>query len=150
MSDAASLAVVHRVRKRQRDQAAAAVAEIQAASIALEEQIAQARRHLDAAAIERTRRQSGSIDISSLLDWQRYEMQLDAHRRTLLERKEILDAERARRDAELLRCQQALKAVETLQERHAQRARERAAKLLQSRLDEWSTTRLAMERDRSA
>lgn len=147
MSDDASLGVVHRVRKRQRDQAAAAVAEVQAAADALGGQIEQARRHLDAAALERARRQSGSIDVSSLLDWQRYEMQLHAHHRTLQDRKGILEAEQARRDAELLRCQQALKAVETLQERNAQRARQREAHLLQGRLDEWATTRNAMRRN---
>ncbi len=140
------LASVKTVRTRQRDKAAAEVAEIHRAIEIFQQQMDEVRFEIASLINERKTQSTGSLHVSELLDSQRYEMQLGLQLQAMGEKMQILESEKAKREAKLLLAQQNLKSIELLEEKHWQDLQAFDARALQSRLDEWTTTKVGREK----
>jgi flagellar export protein FliJ len=128
------------VRERQRDEAAGKVGEINRAIEMFQAQIDDVHNQLQSLTGQRKQQSAGLLDVSELLDLQRYEMQLNLQLGTMRDRMKLLEKEKERRDHALMIAQQNLKAIEHLETQHFERLKVADAKALQSRLDEWTAT----------
>jgi flagellar export protein FliJ len=140
---------VLKLRRRERDQAGKDVADAVAAIALLDSklsEIAMQQRHL-----ESLRRDSsqGSISTNRMLDAERYQLVLAAQHAHVSGDRSLLVQELERRRAKLVIRQQAVKALEKLEQRHDERFAEEQRKRQQLLLDEWSQaqTSIAMRRD---
>jgi flagellar export protein FliJ len=88
---------------------------------------------------------SGAIDLRRLLDAQRFQMVLAAQVQQLDEHLGKLQQELERREASLLKCQQAVKSLEKLRDQRIESAETFALLKQQERTDEWSSVRHAMQ-----
>lgn len=132
---------VKKVRLQQRDKASAAVSEIDNALRIFHQQMEDVRREIMDLIVVRKSQSTGVLELSELLDIQRYELQLGLQLQAMREKLNILLDEKKRRDALLLLAQTNLKAIESLEEKHIEQLRIHDEKALQSRLDEWSSTK---------
>jgi flagellar protein FliJ len=143
MTPAFRLATLLKLRQRQRDQAGQALAEVRFAITTLETQL----QELDARnrSMDGIRKSSshGKVELSRILDAQRYQITLTAQAAQLTQNRSLLLQELERRQKHLLKCQQSLRSLEKLQEHHALRNEEELRKREQHQLDEWSQTRFA-------
>ncbi len=85
----------------------------------------------------------GNIAVSDLLDFQRHQLVLLANVEQWRQQRSLLMQEKTRRDATLVGSQQKVKSFENLREFQQSEAQRLEAARLQTRLDEWTTTRLA-------
>jgi flagellar export protein FliJ len=139
------LATLLKIRERDRDQAAKMVQDARLAMAKVEEN----KRELLAQNAEmndlRKGASSGAVDLRGLLDAQRFQMILIAQVQQLDEHLGKLNQELERREALLLKCQQAVKSLEKLRDQRTESAEILALLKQQERTDEWSSVRHAMQ-----
>jgi flagellar export protein FliJ len=139
------LATLLKIRERDRDQAAKMVQDARLAIAKVEEN----KRELMVQNAEmndlRKGASSGAIDLRRLLDAQRFQMVLAAQVQQLDEHLGKLQQELERREASLLKCQQAVKSLEKLRDQRIESAETFALLKQQERTDEWSSVRHAMQ-----
>lgn len=138
---------VLQLRNRQRDTAAGAVSEVRRAIEMVDGKIQELNDEL--AELDRQRLQSlmGSIELNPLMEVQRYQLLLIGQIQYLKQQRETLDGEQKRREAVLVKAQQAVKSFEKLEEHQREQNAKVEAERLQSRLDEWSNTRSAVKKN---
>ena len=143
MSRKFRLATLLKIRERERDQAGQAVSDALIAIAKMDE----AKRDIDQQnrAMDELRKQSsnGRISLGQILDAQRYQLVLAAQAAHIAQDRSLLVQELERRQAKLLKCQQAVKSLEKLRDNRFAAEDELALKKEQERLDEWSNTRVA-------
>jgi flagellar export protein FliJ len=129
-----------RLRRQERDRASKESADAQLAIARLDEKLNEI--DLQNRAMDALRKESsaGNIDLGQILDAQRYQLVLAAQASHIARDRALLVQELQRRQAQLLRCQQAVKAIEKLKENHHRSAEELFRRREQSQLDEWSQT----------
>lgn len=132
---------VKKVRLQQRDKASAAVSEIDRALRIFHQQMEEVRQEIVSLISVRKDQSTGVLQLTELLDIQRYELQLSLQLQGMREKLNILLEEKKRRDNALLLAQTNVKAVESLEEKHIEQLRIHDEKALQGRLDEWSSTK---------
>jgi flagellar export protein FliJ len=138
------LATLLKIRERERDLAAKAVQEVQLAIDTLhhrQREIDEAQAQTDAF---RKQASHGQVNLSQILDAQRYQMILAAQAAQIADHQSKLQQELQRRQFALLQCQQAVKSLEKLREHQANAATTQALAKQQERLDEWSSIQTAM------
>ena len=139
------LATLLKIRERDRDQAAKMVQDARLAIAKVDEN----KRELMVQNTEmndlRKGASSGAIDLRRLLDAQRFQMVLAAQVQQLDEHLGKLQQELERREASLLKCQQAVKSLEKLRDQRMESAEIFALLKQQERTDEWSSVRHAMQ-----
>jgi flagellar export protein FliJ len=149
MSQPFRLDSVLKLRRRERDQAGKDVADAVAAIALLDtklSEIAMQQRHLE---LLRRESSQGSISANRMLDAERYQLVLAAQHSHISGDRSLLFQELDRRRAKLVIRQQAVKALEKLEQRHDERFAEEQRKRQQMLLDEWSQaqTSITMMRD---
>jgi flagellar export protein FliJ len=139
------LATLLRIRERDRDQAAKMVQDARLAIAKVEEN----KRELLAQNSQmnelRKGASAGAIDLRRLLDAQRFQMILLAQVQQLDDNLGKLGQELERREALLLKSQQAVKSLEKLRDQRIESAETLALLKQQERTDEWSSVRHAMQ-----
>lgn len=140
---------VLKLRQRERDQAGKDVADAVAAIALLDtklSEIAMQQRQLESL---RRDFSQGSISTNRMLDAERYQLVLASQHAHVSGDRSLLVQELDRRRAKLVIRQQAVKALEKLEQRHDERFAEEQRKRQQLLLDEWSQaqTSIAMRRD---
>jgi flagellar export protein FliJ len=140
---------VLKLRQRERDQAGKDVADAVAAIALLDtklSEIAMQQRQLESL---RRDFSQGSISTNRMLDAERYQLVLAAQHAHVSGDRSLLVQELDRRRAKLVIRQQAVKALEKLEQRHDERFAEEQRKRQQLLLDEWSQaqTSIAIRRD---
>lgn len=140
---------VLKLRQRERDQAGKDVADAVAAIALLDtklSEIAMQQRQLESL---RRDFSQGSISTNRMLDAERYQLVLAAQHAHVSGDRSLLVQELDRRRAKLVIRQQAVKALEKLEQRHDERFAEEQRKQQQLLLDEWSQaqTSIAIRRD---
>ncbi|MFN6161899.1 MAG: flagellar export protein FliJ [Planctomycetota bacterium] len=129
---------VRKLRQRERDQAGKDVADAVAAIALLDtklSEIAMQQRQLESL---RRDFSQGSISTNRMLDAERYQLVLAAQHAHVSGDRSLLVQELDRRRAKLVIRQQAVKALEKLEQRHDERFAEEQRKRQQLLLDEWS------------
>ncbi|MFN6128008.1 MAG: flagellar export protein FliJ [Planctomycetota bacterium] len=129
---------VLKLRQRERDQAGKDVADAVAAIALLDtklSEIAMQQRQLESL---RRDFSQGSISTNRMLDAERYQLVLAAQHAHVSGDRSLLVQELDRRRAKLVIRQQAVKALEKLEQRHDERFAEEQRKRQQLLLDEWS------------
>jgi flagellar FliJ protein len=134
------------LRYRERDFAASAVEEVHRAISLVEGQLQETKAELDAVAEQRKNASTGYVAVSSLLDLQRHQLILIGNTQHLKQQISTLEQEKTRREIKLMKAQQAVKSFEKLREQQQEEAKQQEALRLQSRLDEWSNTRVVSEK----
>ena len=116
MSRKFRLATLLKIRERERDQAGQAVSDALIAIAKMDE----AKRDIDQQnrAMDELRKQSsnGRISLGQILDAQRYQLVLAAQAAHIAQDRSLLVQELERRQAKLLKCQQAVKSLEKLRD----------------------------------
>jgi flagellar protein FliJ len=139
------LATLLKIRERERDHASQ---EVQKARQAIEKLEASKRDLLHQNELmNAVRKQSGqgALDLRQLLDAQRFQMVLLGQVQQLDQNLGELGQELQRREANLLRCQQGVKALEKLREHRDQSAQTLALTKQQERTDEWASVKFAKQ-----
>lgn len=130
-----------RMRERERDEAAAAVAEARMAIEKLDDQHAQIVQEYDELDGMRKRASVGAVHPSRLLDIQRYQFVLHAELRQNEDNRQKVFVELQRRESILVEKQQAVKSLEKLRESQQQEYEEKLARQNQDRIDEFNMVR---------
>ncbi len=141
---------VLQLRYRERDIAASAVEEVHRAISLVEAQLDETQAELNKLAEQRKNASTGNVAVSSLLDLQRHQLILIGNTQHLKQQISTLAQEKARREIKLMKAQQAVKSFEKLREQQQEEAKRQEALRLQSRLDEWSNTRVVSEKESSS
>lgn len=140
---------VLKLRQRERDQAGKDVADAVAAIALLDTKLSEIA--VQQRQLESLRRDfsQGSISTNRMLDAERYQLVLAAQHAHVSGDRSLLVQELDRRRAKLVIRQQAVKALEKLEQRHDERFAEEQRKRQQLLLDEWSQaqTSIAIRRD---
>ena len=139
-------ASILQLRMRERDVAASAVEEVMRAMTLLDSQLERTQAELHELDEQRKHSSTGKVAISSLLDLQRHQLILIGHTQHLKQQRSTLEQERTRREITLTKAQQAVKSFEKLQEQQQAESIRIEAHRLQSRLDEWSNTRVVADK----
>jgi flagellar protein FliJ len=134
------------LRCRERDVAASAVEEVHRAISLVEAQLQETQAELNELANQRKNASTGNVAVNSLLDLQRHQLILIGNTQHLLQQISTLEQEKTRREIKLMKAQQAVKSFEKLREQQQEEAQRQEALRLQSRLDEWSNTRVVSEK----
>jgi flagellar export protein FliJ len=138
------LATLLRLRERERDTAAKSLQDVREAI----DKLNNAKAEIDEAnaSMDQMRKQAiqGTIALTQVLEAQRYQLVLAAQVSQILENMSVLNQERQRREAVLLKCQQAIKSLEKLRTQRSNAADTLALAKQQDRLDEWSSIRHAV------
>jgi flagellar export protein FliJ len=129
------------MRERERDEAAAAVAEARMAIEKLDGQHAQIIQEYDELDGMRKRASVGEVHPSRLLDIQRYQLVLHTELRQNEDNRQKVFAELQRREAVLVEKQQAVKSLEKLRASQQQEYENKLARQSQDRIDEFNTVR---------
>lgn len=137
------------LRYRERDVAASAVEEVQRAISLVEAQLQETQAELSELAEQRKNASTGNVAVSGLLDLQRHQLVLIGNTQHLKQQISTLEQEKTRRDIKLMKAQQAVKSFEKLREQQQTESQRQEAMRLQSRLDEWSNTRVVSEKESS-
>ncbi len=141
-----AMETVLRLRQRERDQAALAVSEIRNAIEKYQAEIAEVVAQTNQLSADRRASSIGNVPVSSLIDIQRFQIQLVMQVQSMREKELLLLEEATKREKTLLLCQQNLKAMELLEEHHQLKVKASSERALQSRLDEWSNTRVSRDK----
>lgn len=140
---------VLKIRRRERDQAGKEVADATAAIAVLDSKLSEI--DSEQRSMESIRRQfsSGQVLLNQILDAERYQLVLAAQREHILRDRSLLAQELQRRQAKLVMRQQAVKALEKLEQSHHERVAEAQLRREQMVLDEWSQvqTSIAIQGD---
>jgi flagellar export protein FliJ len=127
-----------KLRRRERDYAGKEVADAMAAIAVLDNKLAE----IDSQqrSMESIRRQSGEgrVSLYQILDAERYQLILAAQSAHIMQDRSLLVQELERRQAKLVLRQQAVKALEKLEQNHRDHLVDMQNKREQARLDEWS------------
>ncbi len=134
------------LRCRERDFAASAVEEVQRAILLVQTQLNETQSELNELAEQRKNASTGNVAVSSLLDFQRHQLILIGNTQHLKQQISTLEQERTRREIKLTKAQQAVKSFEKLRAQQEEESQREEALRLQSRLDEWSNTRVVSEK----
>jgi len=140
-------ASILQLRCRERDTAAAGVEEVDRAISLVDQQIEDSRAELNDLAEQRKAASTGNVAIGSLMDFQRHQLILMGNIQYLSQQRSTLLQEKTRRDIKLMKAQQAVKSFENLSEQQNAEFKKIEAERLQSRLDEWSNTRVVSGRN---
>ncbi len=144
------LAILLKLRERDRDIAAKAVQDVRLAI----EKLDNAQLEIDEAnrQMNETRKESsfGAINLPQILDAQRYQMVLSAQSAQIADHKSKLNQELERRQFALVQSQKAVKSLEKLRDQRAQAADINELAKQQERLDEWSSIRHAISASQEA
>jgi flagellar export protein FliJ len=138
------LATLLKIRESERDIAGR---DVQDALLAMQ-RMDEAKQEIDRTNREmdqvRKRASIGQMSLTQLLDAQRYQMVLAAQAAHIEANKSQLQQELTRRQAKLLKCQQAVKSLEKLRDNRIAAAEQMEFVRDQNRLDEWSATQSAI------
>lgn len=135
-----------KLRLRQRDAAAMAVDEVVRAVRVIDDQLADLKQEISTLDGERKQSLTGTVAVAQLMEIQRHQLMLLGNVQYLNQQRGKLIQEKTRRDYALLKAQQALKSLEKLREKRLSEAETIEAASVQSRLDEWSNTRVVSQR----
>jgi len=138
------LATLLKLRERDRDVAAKAVQDVRLAMEKLHErqgEIEESNRSMDA---YRKHSSNGTINLHQILNAQRFQMVLAAQSAQIADQQGTLRQELEQRQITLVKCQQAVKALEKLKDKRDDAAQTLALGKQQERLDEWSSIQHAM------
>ncbi|MCU0715062.1 MAG: flagellar export protein FliJ [Pirellula sp.] len=139
------LATLLKIRERERDHAAK---NVQDARMAIEKLSTQKQELLAENESMNAIRKSasvGAMNLQSILDTQRFQMVLGAQVQQIENHLGTLNQELQRREAQLLKCQQAVKSLEKLRDQRAEAAETLILQKQQERTDEWASVRFAMD-----
>lgn len=139
------LATLLKIRERERDHAAK---NVQDARMAIEKLSTQKQELLAENESMNAIRKSasvGAMNLQSILDTQRFQMVLGAQVQQIENHLGTLSQELQRREAQLLKCQQAVKSLEKLRDQRAEVAETLILQKQQERTDEWASVRFAMD-----
>lgn len=130
-----------RLRERDRDEAAEALRQALRAKQILEEQVSEIESERSQQNELRKATQAGSVDFQKIIDAQRYQLILESQVAELQGQISLIEQECQRRRAKLVKCEQAVRSLEKLEEH--QRAEWTAALVSQEQntLDQWSSFR---------
>lgn len=134
------------LRCRERDFAASEVEEVQRAISLVETQLEETQSELNELAEQRKSASTGNVAVGNLLDFQRHQLVLIGNSQHLRQQISTLEQEKTRREIKLTKAQQAVKSFEKLREQQDEEAQRQEALRLQTRLDEWSNTRVISEK----
>lgn len=141
MSQAFRFESILNLRHRERDEAAASVDEVRRAIAIVDSQVDELKQEVAELDGDRKVALSGSIAVAALMEIQRHQLILLGQIQYLSQQRGKLVQEEERRQAKLVKAQQALKSMEKLAEKHVDELQQKESKSMQSRLDEWSNTR---------
>lgn len=139
------LATLLKIRERERDQAAKSVQEARMAIETLSNQKQELLAQNESMNAIRKSASLGAINLQSILDTQRFQMVLGAQVQQIDNHLGTLNQELQRREAQLLKCQQAVKSLEKLRDQRTESAELLALQKQQERTDEWASVRFAMD-----
>ena len=142
-------ASILQLRCRERDTAAASVEEVDRAISLVDRQVDDAQSELNEIAELRKAASVGNVLVGDLMDFQRHQLVLMGNIQFLSQQKSTLVQEKIRRDFKLMKAQQAVKSFENLSDQQQAESQRIEAERLQSRLDEWSNTRVVTGRNRN-
>jgi flagellar protein FliJ len=130
-----------RLRERDRDEAAEAMRQALRAKQILEVQVSEIETEREQQNKLRIATNSGSVDFQKMIDAQRYQIFLDSQVAELHGQISLIEQECQRRRARLVKCEQAVRSLEKLEEH--QRAEWDAVQVSseQNTLDQWSSFR---------
>ena len=130
-----------RLRERDRDEAAEALRQALRAKQILEDQVSEIETERSQQHELRRATSSGSVDFQKIIDAQRYQLFLESQVAELQGQISLIEQECQRRRAKLVKCEQAVRSLEKLEEH--QRAEWNAAQVSseQNTLDQWSSFR---------
>ncbi len=135
------LASVLKLRERDRDEAAESLRQAMQARQILLDQIAEVQAERTQQNRLRIANNQEAIDPQRFLDAQRYQMYLDSRVAGLQGQVGLIDQEIERRRAALVKCEQAVRSLEKLQDHQRSEWMAAEAARAQSRLDQWSSFR---------
>jgi flagellar protein FliJ len=130
-----------RLRERDRDEAAEALRQALRAKQILEDQVSEIETERSQQNDLRRATNSGAVDFQKIIDAQRYQLFLESQVAELQGQISLIEQECQRRRAKLVKCEQAVRSLEKLEEH--QRAEWNAAQVSseQNTLDQWSSFR---------
>ncbi len=130
-----------RLRERERDQAADEFKLAMQAKQVLLDQITTLQSERQQVNLQRNVSQTGAFDPQKMLEAHRYQIHLDSQVAHLQEQVSLVEQECQRRRAKLVKCEQAVRALEKLKEKQQADWDSVLSQKSQDRLDEWSSFR---------
>lgn len=130
-----------RLRERDRDEAAEAFRQALRAKQILEEQVSEIETERKQQNELRKATNAGSVDFQKIIDAQRYQMFLESQVVELQGQIALIEQECQRRRAKLVKCEQAVRSLEKLEEHQRTEWDAQQASNEQNTLDQWSSFR---------
>jgi flagellar export protein FliJ len=130
-----------RLRERDRDEAAESLRQALQAKQILEDQVSETQAERNSQDPLRTVAKNAEIDFPKMINAQRYQMYLDGQIAALREQISLVDQECQRRRAALVKCEQAVRSLEKLQEHQRTQWNAQQTSHEQNTLDQWSSFR---------
>lgn len=140
------LAVVLKLRERQRDEAARSLDEVRRAIGIVDERTREIEQDFQMIEQEKSQWLMGDIPVHQLLNAQRYQYVLTGQLQHLASQRSQLHAEQIKREQVLVQCQKAVRSLEKLSDAQQALLASKQRELQQSRQDEWSNNRSARSR----
>lgn len=132
---------VARLRARDRDDAAEALRQALQAKQILESQVSEIQVERNQQDALRTVTAKNPIDFQKMIDAQRYQLYLDSQVAELQGQISLIDQECQRRRARLVKCEQAVRSLEKLEQHQHNEWKALQATREQNTLDQWSSFR---------
>lgn len=130
-----------RLRERERDEAAESLRQALQAKQILEDQVSELRAERNSQNELRMVAHQGAIDPQRMINAQRYQMYLDGQVAGLQQQIAMVEQECQRRRASLVKCEQAVRSLEKLEEHQRVEWNDGQATSEQNTLDQWSSFR---------
>jgi len=130
-----------RLRERDRDEAADALRQALRAKQILEGQVSEIETERSQQNELRKATKMGSVDFQKIIDAQRYQIFLDSQVAELQGQISLIEQECQRRRVKLVKCEQAVRSLEKLEEHQRTEWNVQQASNEQSTLDQWSSFR---------
>ena len=130
-----------RLRERDRDEAAEALQQALRAKQILEEQVSEIETERSQQNEVRKATKMGAVDFQKIIDAQRYQIFLDSQVAELQGQISLIEQECQRRRVKLVKCEQAVRSLEKLEEHQRTEWNVQQASNEQSTLDQWSSFR---------
>jgi len=130
-----------RLRERERDEAAESLRQALQAKQILEDQVGELRAERNSQNELRMVANQGAIDPQRMINAQRYQMYLDGQVAGLQQQISMVEQESQRRRAALVKCEQAVRSLEKLEEHQRAEWHDQQVTAEQNTLDQWSSFR---------